>query len=102
MAPRNNLALLLTVEGRVREALFQYRSAIELDPLDPAAPSNLAWLLATSRDSSIRNGGEAFKLANDAIKLTNGNDPTAFDSLAAAYAENGQFEEAIAAAELPR
>ncbi len=64
-----------------------------------AAQSNLAWLLATSSDPSLRNGSEALRLAEQANRLSGGNRPVVLHILAAAYAENGRFVDAIQVAE---
>jgi tetratricopeptide (TPR) repeat protein len=58
----------------------------------------LAWILATSKDASIRNGAEALKLAQAAVSA-DPNSPTYLESLAAALAENGRFNDAVAAAD---
>jgi serine/threonine-protein kinase len=59
-----------------------------------AAQSNLAWLLATSPDPSLRNGQESVLLAEQASRLSGRNRPLILRILAAAYAEAGRFDEA--------
>jgi hypothetical protein len=61
--------------------------------------NNLAWLLATCPDASVRNGARAVELAQQAERLSGGQDPSMLGTLAAAYAEAGRFPEAIAAAQ---
>ena len=56
-----------------------------------------AWLRATSRDPSIRNGKQALTDAKQACKLSHNNDSQSLDTLAAAYAEVGDFEAAVEA-----
>jgi Flp pilus assembly protein TadD len=56
-----------------------------------------AWLLATNRDASLRNGPEAVALAERAARLTGGQDASILDGLAAAYAESGRFADAVEA-----
>jgi tetratricopeptide (TPR) repeat protein len=63
------------------------------------ARNNLAWLLATSSDASIRDGNRAIEVAEQSVQLSGGKDPNYLRTLAAAYAEVGQFSEAIATAE---
>ena len=61
----------------------------------PAACSSVAWLLATSWDDSIRDGKKAIELATKACELTEWKNPDFLDTLAAAYAEAGQFDDAV-------
>lgn len=57
-----------------------------------------AWILATSPDPAVRDGNAALALVAPIAKSESG-DPAVASTLAAAYAETGRFEEAIAAAE---
>ena len=57
--------------------------------------SNIAWIYATSNDSSMRNGKEALKLAQKAAQKCVKPDPYINAALAAAYAEQGDFEKAV-------
>ena len=59
----------------------------------------LAWLLATYPDSNSRDGAEAVRLAERACALTDRRVPAFLATLAAAYAEAGDFPRAIAAGE---
>jgi tetratricopeptide (TPR) repeat protein len=83
-------------KGALKEAIVHYSQAVALAPKDPHSRSNLAWVLATSGDASIRDGAKAVELARQAISLSAGKDPLFFRSLAAAYAETGRFADAIA------
>jgi tetratricopeptide (TPR) repeat protein len=94
----NDLGVALSLTGQFDEAMVQFRAAISADPQFAQAQSNLAWLLATSPEATVRNGAEALKLAARAVDLTRGSDPRALDALAAAYAETGRFPEAVEAA----
>jgi tetratricopeptide (TPR) repeat protein len=60
--------------------------------------AGIAWLLATSPDPSQRNGTKAIELARQTAQLARGGDATMAATLAAAYAEAGQFDQAVAAA----
>ena len=64
-------------------------------PDDPRGHRELAWLLATCEDRAIRDGKRAVDEATTACKLTNGADIDCIDTLAAAYAETGDFANAI-------
>jgi len=70
-----------------------------VEPDNGNAMSNLAWVFATSPDQSIRNGPRAVQLAEQAVRLSGGRIAILFRTLAAAYAENGQFSDAIQTAE---
>jgi tetratricopeptide (TPR) repeat protein len=89
------LGLALERRGQVAAAEAQLQRVIELDPLHVTAINNLAWLLATSLEPSLRDGPKAVKLARQAVQLSNGLSPQIVDTLAAAYAEAGQFPEAV-------
>jgi protein O-mannosyl-transferase len=91
-----NLGSAWLAKGRVRDALAEYRQALRISPENLAALSNLAWLLATSADASLRNGSEAVRLAERADSVSSRSDThaTVLRILAAAYAEAGQFAEA--------
>ncbi len=77
----------------------QYREVLRLNANEPTALNNLAWILATDPGTEIRNAQEAVELAQRACKLTGHKHPLLLGTLAAAYAENGQFAEAVRSAE---
>jgi len=81
--------------GSVKEAMVQYQNAIALAPEDPHSRINMAWVLSTSPDASIRDGIKAVEFAKQAMELSGDNDPKFLRTLAAAYAESGRFSEAI-------
>jgi tetratricopeptide (TPR) repeat protein len=84
--------------GSVKEAVAQYENAIALAPEDPHSRINMAWVLATAPDASIRDGIKAVEFAQRAVELSGGRDPNFLRALAAAYAETGRFPEAITTA----
>jgi tetratricopeptide (TPR) repeat protein len=93
-----NLATALDREGKDGEAIAHLERALELDRADPAIQNDLAWLLATAPQASIRDGARALELATAANQTTGGNNPTLLGTLAAAYAETGNFSNAAATA----
>ena len=95
----NNLANSLRQVGRIDEAVHEYEAALKSEPESILAQNNLAWLLATSSNASVRDGAKAVRLAEQANRLSGGNDPIILHTLAAAYAENRQFREAVEAAQ---
>ena len=82
-----------------KEAIAHYEKAMALAPGDPHSRNNIAWVLATSSDASIRDGVKAVELAQEAVQLSRGRDSKFIRTLAAAYAESSRFPEAIAAAQ---
>ena len=89
------LAQAFETVGETSRAIGQYRRALALDSDSTVALNNLAWILATDADARVRNGPEAVRLARRACELTQEKVPIHVGTLAAAYAENGQFDDAI-------
>lgn len=83
-------------KGALKEAIAHYNEAMTLAPEDPHSRNNLAWVLATSTNASIRDGAKAVQLAQQAVSLSGGRELLFFRTLAAAYAETGRFSDAIA------
>jgi tetratricopeptide (TPR) repeat protein len=75
-------------------ALADLEKALELQPDDTGVLNNLAWLLATSPDDAIRNGKRAIELAKKACESTEWKQAHIISTLAAGYAETGDFESA--------
>jgi tetratricopeptide (TPR) repeat protein len=90
----DSLADALYAQGRTAEALAHWRDSLDLRRNDAATLQRAAWVLATSPDAAIRNGDDALAFAVRAMELTGGKDVRVLDSLAAAYAEKGQFADA--------
>ena len=61
--------------------------------------NNLAWLLATCPEASLRNGAEAVQLAEKACQITEYHRTIIVGTLGAAYAEAGRFADAVATAQ---
>jgi tetratricopeptide (TPR) repeat protein len=79
-----------------RHALLDFQTAVQMNMEKPArALNSLAWLRATCPEAEIRNGKEAVELALKACELSQWKDWGIIDTLAAAYAEEGDFEQAI-------
>lgn len=89
------LGLALERRGQVAAAIAQLQKVVKLDPLHVTAKNNLAWLLATSSEASLRDGRKAVELAQQAVQLSGGLSPQILDTLAASYAEAGRFPEAV-------
>ena len=91
----NNLGVVLIQSGDPHGAITQWEQTLAIKPNDGNAENNLAWLLATCPDTTIRNGRRAVELAESATRLPGGRDPIVLRTLAAAYAERGDFSRAI-------
>lgn len=76
-------------------AIQNYNQAIQLDPNFASAHNNAAWLLATCPQQRYRDGRRAIELATKACDLTVWSNASNCGTLAAAYAEAGDFESAI-------
>jgi len=92
---RHQLALTWSRLGRFDDAIREHLEVIRQRP-DWGPPLNdLAWIRATHPDPSYRDGREALRLAQEAVRLTGDGDANVLDTLAAAYAELGEFERAV-------
>jgi hypothetical protein len=96
------LAAQLKTEGKIEEAIQQYRNALSMDSNNPVVLNNLALILVTADKPELRNGKEAVQLATKAATLTYGTQPTIIETLAAAYAQAGQFPQACEMADIAR
>lgn len=82
-------------KGSYEKALADYNQAIRLDPKYPWAYYDRAWIWATCPDPKFRDGVRAVESATRACELNNWQDPGPIDTLAAAYAEKGDFDSAV-------
>jgi len=89
------LGTALLMKGQKAEALGQWRLALKAEPDNVKVLNDLAWLLSTSGDAALRNGNEAVRLAGHAVELTQRREPMLLGTLAAAYAEAGDFDKAV-------
>ncbi|MEI6389851.1 MAG: tetratricopeptide repeat protein [Verrucomicrobiota bacterium] len=94
-----NLGIALGLTGDTAMAINHYREGLRLKPDWPDALNNLAWIRAAHSNAAFRDGTEAVHLAHQACELTRFQRPVMVGTLAAAYAEAGRFDEAIAAAQ---
>ena len=92
---RTSLGNSLLREGHEQEAVMQYRVALELAPESMSTLNNLAWILSTSPDKQVRDGHAAVTHAKHAVRLSEERDASFLRTLAAAYAETGEFATAI-------
>jgi len=88
-------AEILQRTGNIEESINNYQKALQLDPFQADVLNNLAWILATTPEQDNRNAQKAIELAQKAARFTHYQSPAMLDTLAAAYASNGQFELAV-------
>ncbi len=77
------------------EAINHFEFVVKLAPDTPDALNHLAWILATHPRAELRDGREAVRLAERARVLTENRNPSVLTTLAAAYAETGQYTLAV-------
>jgi len=103
LSSRHNLATALDQQDKYAEAEAEYRAVLKLREkvLGPEHPDtlssrqNLAWLIATCPDPKVRNVLEAVRLSTALCNFSQWNDAAYIDTLAAAEAEAGLFDDAI-------
>jgi tetratricopeptide (TPR) repeat protein len=85
------------IEPALEKNLFL--KTLQLKPDSPDVLNNLAWLLATSQNDQTRDGAQAVQYAGRACELTHYRETLMVGTLAAAYAEAGRYDDAIATAQ---
>ncbi len=78
-----------------RQSMIDLQEASKLDPNNAFLLNKYAWLLATAPDEKARNGKKAVEVALKACELTKYDIAADVDTLAAAYAEIGDFDNAV-------
>jgi protein O-mannosyl-transferase len=91
---RVTLGSALLQIGKTDEAINEYQRALQIKPANPEVQNDLAWLLATCPEASLRNGNKAIELAQQANNITGRKNPIILHTLAAAFAEAGKFDDA--------
>jgi tetratricopeptide (TPR) repeat protein len=81
--------------GQYTRAVQDHIEALKRNPRDAGTFNQIGWLRATAPDPDVRNGRQAKECATRACELSEWQEPGFLDTLAAAYAECGEFEEAI-------
>ena len=90
-----NRGALYASSGKYDLAIKDFTSAIKLNPNSASAYNNFAWMLATCIDPEYRDGEKATVYATKACDLLNWKSKDSLDTLAAAAAESGDFENAV-------
>jgi Flp pilus assembly protein TadD len=81
--------------GDGEAAVRHYREALGVDPRRSDAANNLAWILATSADDSVRDPEESIRVARGLLAAGQEPDPNSLDTLAAGLAAAGRVDEAL-------
>ena len=81
--------------GKHNEAIGDYDKALKINSTEDGVLNNLAWVLATSPKDDLRNADRAIELATKACKVTEYKEAHILSTLAAAYAESGDFDKAM-------
>jgi tetratricopeptide (TPR) repeat protein len=95
----NIVGTVLIQQGRIRDGVEEWQKVLAIQSDNGNAMSNLAWVFATSPDDSLRDGAKAVQLATEALRISGHRIPIIFRTLAAAYAETGEFSKAIQTAQ---
>lgn len=98
--PANALALRIRGDaylsvGKHAEAIADLEASLKADPKNSGVLNNLAWVLSTSPDDKVRDGKRAIELAKEACELTEYKKPHIISTLASAYAEAGDWDNAV-------
>ncbi len=91
-----NIAEAYGTQNQLAAAAKYFQKALDQKPDDVALLNKAAWILATAVDPAARDGARAIVLAQHAVDLTERHDASSLDSLAAAFAESGRFDDAVA------
>ncbi|MGA2914653.1 MAG: tetratricopeptide repeat protein [Sedimentisphaerales bacterium] len=94
-----NLGIAYNKLGKYRPAIQNWTRAVEIEPNSTGVLNNLAWLLATTSGNSVQDANKAIEFAQHACELTGYKDINILDTLAAAYAAAGRFNDAITTAQ---
>ena len=81
--------------GQQAKAISDYAAALKIEPKQTGVLNNLAWVLSTSPDAKLRDGRRAIGLAKQACELTEYKQAHIISTLAAGYAETGDFDNAV-------
>ena len=94
-AAHGNLGEAYAARGQRALAAQHFALAVAAAPDNPFLLDRLGWLLATSPEDGIRNGIRAVEVAERAVAVTARQDTMSLDTLSAAYAEVGRFDDAV-------
>ncbi|HUL37796.1 MAG TPA: tetratricopeptide repeat protein [Thermodesulfobacteriota bacterium] len=91
----NNRGIVYRLKGEYNQAISDFNKAIQINSLEAEGYNNLAWLYATAKSPVFRNGKKAVELGTKACELSVWRNAEYLDTLAAAYARAGDFDNAV-------
>ena len=91
----NQLGIVFLSEKQIKKAASCFERSLANSPRAFSAANNLAWIRATAKSSELRNARQALQMAQFLASGAGADRPDVLDTLAAAYAENGDFENAV-------
>jgi tetratricopeptide (TPR) repeat protein/ribosomal protein S27E len=91
----NALVIAYEQAGRLEQLQKLFGDLLAADGDNPQLLNSIAWTLASSKLEKVRNGKRAVEIATKACELTKYKDPAMLDTLAAAFAENHDFDNAV-------
>jgi tetratricopeptide (TPR) repeat protein len=86
-----NLGMACFQKGEAKEAIDAWEKSLAINPDQLTVQNNLAWLLATASDLSLRNATRAVALAMQANQSSGGGNPVILHTLAVSYAAQGSY-----------
>jgi phosphatidylglycerol:prolipoprotein diacylglycerol transferase len=98
--PHSAQALTMRAQGHFAKrdyakAVEDLQTAVKFDADDSTALNRLAWIQATCPDAKVRNGAQAVENAKKANQFTASRNPIYLSTLAAALAEQGDYQKAV-------
>jgi len=90
-----NRGAVLARARRFPEALVDFEKAVEIDSDFPDVRMDMAWILATAPEAEFRKPQKALEYVQEEIRRNGSHSPGVLDTLAAALAATGKFEEAV-------
>jgi len=93
--PQLDRAGVWRLKGEWEKAIADLKEALRMDPASSQAQNDLAWIQATCPDAKFRGGKSAIELARKACEATKWKKDDFIVTLAAAHAENSEYEEAV-------
>jgi len=87
--------VIYSYTGEYTNAIHDFEKTIQLRPKAVRAYNMLAWVLAICPDNKVRDGKKAVAFAAQACDMSNWTNYAYVDTLAAAYAETGDFDQAV-------